>query len=123
MKYVVDSSVSFKWVVQEVHSDKADLLRADYLNGIHELLAPDVFPIEVAHALTRAERQGRVTVGQAKALLADVLSTAPHFHQYGHLLMRAVEISSSMRAGAYDCLYLALAETEQCQFITADDKL
>ena len=28
MKYVVDSSVAFKWAVREVDSDKADLLRA-----------------------------------------------------------------------------------------------
>jgi predicted nucleic acid-binding protein len=46
MKYVVDSSVAFKWVVPEVDSDKADLLRADFLNGIHEFLAPDVYPVE-----------------------------------------------------------------------------
>ena len=28
MKYVIDSSVSFKWVVPEIDSDKADRLRA-----------------------------------------------------------------------------------------------
>jgi len=50
MKYVLDSSVAFKWVVRELDSDKADLLRADYQNAIHELLSPDVFPVEVAHA-------------------------------------------------------------------------
>ncbi len=45
MKYVVDSSVGFKWVLIENLSDK--------------LLAPDVFPVEIAHALTRADRQKR----------------------------------------------------------------
>src|SRR5205823_3964169 len=57
MKYVVDSSVVFKWVVPEADTDKALLLRDDFRNAVHDLLAPDVFPIEVAHALTRAERQ------------------------------------------------------------------
>jgi predicted nucleic acid-binding protein len=28
-----------------------------------------------------------------------------------------------MRVGIYDCLYVALAEREGCEFITADDKL
>jgi predicted nucleic acid-binding protein len=28
-----------------------------------------------------------------------------------------------MRCGVYDCLYVALAEKESCELITADDKL
>ncbi len=43
MKYVVDASVAVKWVVAEVLSDKAQLLRDDAQAGVHELLAPDVF--------------------------------------------------------------------------------
>ncbi len=33
------------------------------------------------------------------------------------------EISSTLRVGVYDCLYVALAERETCQLVTADDKL
>ena len=44
-------------------------------------------------------------------------------HPYLPLLPRAYEISSQARVGVYDCLYVALAEREQCQFVTADDKL
>jgi predicted nucleic acid-binding protein len=36
---------------------------------------------------------------------------------------RAIDISSTLRIAVYDCLYLALAEREGCEFITADDKL
>ena len=28
-----------------------------------------------------------------------------------------------MRIGFYDCLYVALAERENCELVTADDKL
>jgi hypothetical protein len=56
MKYVLDSSVALKWALTEPDSAKAVQLRDNYRNGIHELVAPDVFPIETAHALTRAER-------------------------------------------------------------------
>ena len=45
MRYVIDSSVAFKWVVPEPYSDKARQLRADYENAVHDLLAPNVFPI------------------------------------------------------------------------------
>ena len=123
MKLVFDSSVALKWVVPETDSDKADALRNDFLTGAAELIAPDIFPIEAAHALTRAERQLRVSVGQARILLADLLSTCPRLYSYQPLLSRAVDISSQLRIGVYDCLYLALAEQEGCDFVTADTRL
>jgi predicted nucleic acid-binding protein len=123
MKYVLDSSVAFRWVVAEALSDKAQLVRDDYRNKIRELLSPDVFPIEIAHALTRAERQGRLTAPRSGVLLADVLSTAPKLFPYFPLLRRVVEISSQLRVGVYDCLYIALAEQEGCELLTADVRL
>jgi predicted nucleic acid-binding protein len=123
MRRVIDSSVAFKWVVPENDTDKALLLRDDFRTGSAELLAPDVFPIEVAHGLTRAERQGRIAVSQAGLLLADVLSTLPILYPSLPLVLRACEISSQMRVGIYDCLYVALAEQEGCEFVTADTRL
>ena len=64
MMYVIDSSVAFKWFVNETDSDKALEVHDDFLAGTHDLLAPDVFPAEMGHALTRAERQGRITPGR-----------------------------------------------------------
>jgi len=123
MKYVLDASVALKWVLTEPDSAKALSVRDDFRKQVHELLAPDVFPVEVAHALTRAERRGLIKPPQATRLLADILSTPMPLHPYQTLLPRAVAISSAMRCGVYDCLYLALAEREGCAFITADDKL
>ena len=121
MKYVLDSSVAFKWEVPETDSDKANLLRDDFRNAVHELLAPDFFPLELAHALTRAERQGRI--GQADLFWADAMTTPPVLAASLPLATRAIAISSHMRIGVYDCLYIALAEREKCEFVTADDKL
>jgi predicted nucleic acid-binding protein len=39
------------------------------------------------------------------------------------ILRRALAISSAARIGVYDCLYVALAERENCELVTADDKL
>jgi len=38
-------------------------------------------------------------------------------------MLRAIDISSKVRIGVYDCLYVALAERENCELITADDRL
>lgn len=123
MKYVLDSSVALKWVLAEPDSPKARQLRSDYVNQIHELLAPDVFSLEIAHALTRAERQGRIVVSQAAIFWADILTTSPRLEPSGSLVPRAIQISSAARIGVYDCLYVALAERENCQFVTADVRL
>ena len=123
MKYVLDSNVALKWVLPEPDSAKARQLRADFQNAVHDLLSPEVFEVEIAHALTRAERQGRIQVGEASILWSDLMSTPPRFEVNGPLLPRAIEISSSMRVGVYDCLYIALAEREKCEFVSADDKL
>src|SRR5437016_11342625 len=123
MRRVIDSSVAFKWVVPETDSDKALLLRDDFRNGLVELIAPDIFLIEIGHALTRAERQGRIPAGSAIPLLRDILNTLPFLQPALPFVLRAVEISSQMRVGAYDCLYVALAESQKCDVITADDKL
>ena len=44
-------------------------------------------------------------------------------HPYEPLMGRAVDLSSQTRSAFYDCLYVALAEREGCELVTADDKL
>ncbi|MBI1899990.1 MAG: type II toxin-antitoxin system VapC family toxin [Planctomycetia bacterium] len=109
MKYVVDASVALKWVLVEHHSSQALRLRADFQQQSHELHAPDVFPAECGHGLARAERRGIVPAGGTAALLGDIGTTFPQLHDSVALLQRAAALSSSLRLGFYDCLYLALA--------------
>src|ERR1700733_14373251 len=97
MRYVVDSCVALKWVLPEVDSDKALRLRADLQAGVHGLLAPDVFPAEVAHSLTRAERKRVIPVGDADVHLLSILSTSPVIYPSLPIIRRATAISSSAR--------------------------
>jgi predicted nucleic acid-binding protein len=122
MKYVLDSSVAIKWVLAEAESAKAIRLRDEYRNGIHVLLAPDIFPSEIANGLVSAERQRRIQKGEAAIFLNDVLSAAPVLHDSSLLLIRAMEIALSTKKAVYDCLYLSLAEAEGCELLTADDQ-
>jgi predicted nucleic acid-binding protein len=123
MKYVLDSSVGFKWAVVEHLTDKARALRDEYTARNVDLIAPDIFPGEVTHALTRAERQGRITATQGGLLFVDLMKTLPQLRAYLPCLPRAYAISSSFRVGVFDCLYVALAEQEKCDFVTADDRV
>jgi predicted nucleic acid-binding protein len=123
MKYVLDSNVALKWVLPEPDSAQAVRLRQGFLAGLHELLAPDIYPIEVAHALTKAERQGKILAGEGWPKTTDILTTPPDLHPYLPLLPHAFAIASRARIGVYDCLYVALAEREGCQLVTGDKRL
>jgi predicted nucleic acid-binding protein len=123
MKYVLDSSVAFKWGVPELHSDKALRLRQGFQASIHELLSPDVFPGEVGHALTRAERQGRITLGESLRLWTDVMTSSPLLIASLPITHLAIAISSQTRVGVFDCMYVTLADREGCSFVTADDRI
>ena len=123
MKYIIDSSVMVKWVLAELDSDKALRLRDDLRASTHELLAPDIFTVEASHALTRAERQARIPIGQARTLMLDILTTPPQVFPFQPFLLRAIDIASNMRIGVYDCIYVALAEQESCELVTADSTL
>ena len=121
MKYVLDSSVAVKFVLPEVDSAKALRLLDGFEQGVHELIAPNIFLPEIANALASAERQNRIQSGQASLLLHDIILTAPRLVASTPLLPRAVEISIVSRQAVYDCIFLALAELELCEMVSADE--
>jgi len=123
MKYVLDASVALKWVLSEIDSDKADALRDAFRKGIHDFLAPDVFPIEIGHAITKAERRQLITASEGPLLLGNILTTLPHLVPSLPLLPEAYALASAARISLYDCLYVALAERERCHLVTADTRL
>ena len=123
MMHVLDASVALKTVLNEPDSSAALKLRDQYRKQMHELIAPDTFVVEVAHALTRAERKKVLQVGEARKFLTEIMTDRPVLHPHLPLIPRAVELSSQLKIGVYDCLYAALAEREGCEFVTADAKL
>ena len=123
MKYVLDSSVAVKWVLPEKDSDKAIRLRDDYRQGLHQLIAPDWFTLEVMNILGKAAARKIVTPVLALQHLADILRDAPVFFPSLSLANRAFQLALKHQRAVYDCLYLALAQQEKCDLVTADDAL
>lgn len=60
--------------MNEVDSAEARHLRDDFRNQIHELIAPNSFPLKAAHTLTKAGRRGIVT--SATKLWVELLHTS-----------------------------------------------
>jgi predicted nucleic acid-binding protein len=121
MKYVLDASIALKWVLAEPDAAKARQLRDDFRNAVHELIAPDSFTLEIAHALTKAQQ--RKSVPDAWRLWLDVMTTVPRLFPSQTLTPRAIQIATKAQIGVYDCVYVALAEREGCEMVAADFRL
>ena len=123
MKAVLDSSAGLSAVLPETHSAKAIRLLDEYRMGMHELLSPDIYGVETLNGLSKAERQKRIPVGDGFRLWRSLLADAPIFHPHSLLLARAYDIATAARVAVYDCIYVALAEREGTELVSADDKL
>jgi predicted nucleic acid-binding protein len=123
VKYVVDASVAVTWLLGEKNVDVAERLFLNTRLGIDELLAREFFLAECGHALFRAERKRLIAAEEARQLLETLSADLPTLLPNVDLTSRAGGICQYLRKSFYDCLYMALAEREGVQLITADTKL
>jgi len=117
-KFVVDANVGIKWVLPEIHSEVAlRLLDHDY-----ELLVPDFFFPEIGNILWKRIRRGEMTPLQAQNDLIVLTEGDLQVGPSKPLMPDALEMAASVDQAVYDCVYLALAVTHQCQMVTADER-
>jgi predicted nucleic acid-binding protein len=118
-KYIVDVSVAVKWFVPEIHTDAALQL----LNDEPELHAPDLFLPEFANVLWKKVKRTELSETDARDILAALTTLPIRFHASGPLISPAFEIARALDRSVYDSVYVALAEFEACEMITADQRL
>ena len=123
-RLVLDASVGLKMIfTSEEGSDLALALREEFNQNIRQLIAPDLLPAEMGHALAKAERKAIIQKGEGKILFDKFITPCPQLFEYCDLFDRAQEIASDFRVGFYDACYVALAEQEGCDLVTCDEKL
>ncbi len=124
MRFVIDASVAIKWFVPEPDSDKANQIlqafRADHVS----LLAPDVVLPEVGNTLwKRCLLTREIPVASAAQSYEDFMGLALELHAAQSIAAAAFGIAIAARHPLYDSFYLALAQKEHCEFLTADQAL
>ena len=77
----------------------------------------------MCNVLMILERSGNIKPGEAALFFRQFLSEIPPLFAAVTLLPRALEIAKRFQQTVYDCLYIALAEREMCELVTADNKL
>jgi predicted nucleic acid-binding protein len=113
---VIDASVALKLLVEEEGSRAAAAL----LDG-PALLAPDLIHVEVANALWRMGRTGRLSEADAVDALA-LFRRLPLRRRAtdAALAPQALRLARLLDHPVHDCLYLALAMDAGAPVVTAD---
>ena len=88
----------------------------------HRRAAPHLIDAEVGNALRSMVRRGDLSdgAGESARLMAERLVHRRH-PMHGAIAARAWQLRHNL--SFYDALYLALAESLNCQVITADSRL
>ena len=116
---VVDANIVTKWFVDQVHSDLAELVQ----NSTQPLLAPQLMIAEVADALRKHVRVGDISIEQAREALASLPRSFSEIVAMEQIADAALTLARKIEHSAYDCFYLALAESRSAQLVTADTRL
>src|SRR5262245_25213728 len=126
-KLVIDASVAAKWFLDdEVDVDLAEEILLELLAGAIELHAPHYFFYEVCGLISRACRRvpQRITKDDAVASIHRLFQLPlPIQGTSEQECVTALNMSVEFSKTFYDMLYLNLAESSDCQWCTADDKI
>lgn len=117
--FVIDASVAAKLHFLEDGSDQAAALVED----ADRLVAPDLLHVEMASIAAKNVRRGIASPERARLAVAATTTLLDASVSLADLAPRAFELAIAHGFSAYDGAYLALAEAENIEVVTADDKL
>ncbi|MEW6276098.1 MAG: type II toxin-antitoxin system VapC family toxin [Bacillota bacterium] len=127
-KVCVDASLVLKLVLNEPDSGVAEALFACWQAEGKTFVVPAFCPAEVDSVLRRktvvGRRGGRLTPEQAEAAFEAAQAIPLKTVAHPKLRRRAWELARELGLPVvYDSYYLAVAELNNCEFWTADEKL
>jgi predicted nucleic acid-binding protein len=120
-RIVVDASVALKWfLADEDNSQSALLLLDKYVSFELEIVSPTLLEYEVLNGLHIARKRGRLV--QEKLILAieGFVGLGIEQRSMSSIYPKVMHFSEAYSLSVYDASYLAVADEERIEFITAD---
>jgi predicted nucleic acid-binding protein len=119
---VLDASVAAKWFINEPDAAQAQTLLEEVAQGRWQLVAPDLFQIELAHIFWKHREQGYVR-GQLRAALRELKTLRMELVPAPSLFDKAVDIAYNHEIAVYDACYMALATAFRAPLASFDQAL
>jgi len=124
VRLVVDSSISLKWWLDdEEFTEEARLLLKKIIDGEIELIIPELWYYEVANGITTAVRRKRITEEDGMMFVEELQSIPASLCEIIPNIKKTYQDAVKYQHAIYDMAYLTVAELENIQFITGDEKL
>ncbi len=118
MNYVVDASVAIKWYVPEILEREA----SNFLREKHDLHVPELILPEFSSIMWKKVKRGQIVEEDAKRMVTAISIRKWRVHSHSQIIVSAYKGSIMTGQTVYDWMYLALAISLSCQFVTADGK-
>jgi predicted nucleic acid-binding protein len=118
---VLDASVVAKWFKYEEGREKALEIRDNFISDQEQITFPDLLILELANLLKFSRIYNQTDIIKAVESIEnmDIDIVVPTFEVIKDSVRMAVENDLTV----YDAVYISLAESLGCDFITADEKL
>ena len=123
-RVVVDASAILKWyLLDEAHGAQALALLQQCTAGELEILAPSLLTYELMNGLVIAGRRARLDQDTISLSFRGFMSLGIRFYEVSLFADKVFQYSRLYGRSVYDSSYLALAEQEGVDMITADERL
>jgi len=121
---VIDASVVLNWyLADEAYSHAALELLDRYISNEVEFSAPSLLEHEVLNGLMIAKKRGRIEQEKVRMAVEGFLGLEIEQQYISSFFPKVVYFSETYSLSAYDASYLAVADEEGIEFITADQDL
>ena len=118
---VLDASFITKWFKDEIYTEIALKVKDEFVNGVHEIVAPDLILYELANAMRYDKAFDSDLTKQSISYLIelgiDVIIPTED------LISVSIEFAYKCNISIYDAVYVALASKLGATLVTADEKL
>jgi predicted nucleic acid-binding protein len=120
-RIVLDASITLSWCFADEQTSLS-LNVLEQLRAGDQALVPAFWSIEVLNSLLVGERRGRISAGETRAFLTDIVALSPVFD---HATLEQVygpiqALCRDHKLTPYDALYVELAWRNKCPLATLD---
>jgi len=120
----VDASVVVALVTPEEQSQLALDMWGEWMRAEARVIAPTLLLYEVTSALRRKAARGTLSQSDARRALEEALALDIELLTLPELCLAGFDLAGRFqRSAAYDTCYLALAQAQEGEFWTADERL